>query len=53
VQRTDVVPGMEALAKTLPPWIEVVFTCYRLYGPRFSAHVIKLRREYIGRSTTK
>ncbi|WP_156038229.1 hypothetical protein, partial [Acidiphilium angustum] len=35
--RTDVIPGMEALAKTIPRGLKVVFTCYRLYGPRFSA----------------
>jgi hypothetical protein len=31
IHRTDVVPGMEALAKTLPSGVEVVFSCYRLY----------------------
>jgi hypothetical protein len=38
VQRTDVVPGMEALAKTLPAGLEIVFSCYRLYGPVFTRH---------------
>lgn len=46
VQRTDVVPGMEALAKTLPAGLEIVFSCYRLYGPEFTRHVERLRREH-------
>jgi hypothetical protein len=45
VQRTDAVPGMEALAARLPPGAEVVFSCYRLYGPGFSRRVERLRRE--------
>ncbi len=44
IQRTDVVPGMEALAKTLPQNLKIVFTCYRLYGPRFSKRVTQLRQ---------
>ena len=44
IQRTDVVPGMEAVAKTLPPNLKIVFTCYRLYGPRFSKRVAQLRQ---------
>jgi hypothetical protein len=44
IQRTDVVPGMEAVAKTLPPNLTVVFTCYRLYGPRFSKRITQLRQ---------
>lgn len=43
IQRTDVVPGMEAIARRLPPGLDVVLTCYRLYGPRFSDKVRKLR----------
>ncbi len=45
VQRTDVVPGMEALAKTLPDGLEVVFSCYRLFGPKFTQLVERLRRQ--------
>ncbi len=45
VQRTDVVPGMEALAKTLPAGLDIVFSCYRLFGPEFTRHVERLRRE--------
>ena len=44
VQRTDVVPGMEALASRLPPGAPVVMSCYRLHGPRFSKLVAALRR---------
>ena len=44
--RTDVVPGMEDLARSLPSGLKVVFTCVRLYGPRFSNRVKRLRREH-------
>jgi len=44
IQRTDVVPGMEAVAKTLPQNLKIVFTCYRLYGPRFSKRAAQLRQ---------
>lgn len=43
IHRTDVTPGLEALARTLPPDIEVVFSCYRLYGPEFTAKVMAAR----------
>jgi len=39
IWRTDVVPGMEALAATYPPGMEIVFSCYRLFGPAFAAAV--------------
>lgn len=44
IYRTDVVPGMEELAKSLPPGLEVVLSCYRLYGAAFSRKVARLRR---------
>ncbi len=44
MQRTDVVPGMEKLAKSLPPGLRVVFTCYRLHGARFTSRVARMRR---------
>lgn len=44
--RFDVALGMEELAKTLPPGLKVVFTCIRLYGPRFSKRVEQLRQDY-------
>jgi hypothetical protein len=50
MRRTDVVPGMEALAKGLPPGLKVVFTCYRLFGPRFTRHVKRLREEHAART---
>jgi hypothetical protein len=50
--RPDVLPGMEALAKTMPPNLKIVYSCYRLYGPRFTALVKKLRRENIAQVGT-
>lgn len=44
--RFDVALGMEELAKALPPGLKVVFTCIRLYGPRFSKRVEQLRQKY-------
>lgn len=41
--RRDVVEGMEELAKTLPRNTPVVFSCLRLFGPRFSRKIHKLR----------
>ena len=43
IWRTDVVPGMEALAATVPPGAEVVYSCYRLFGPAV-ADAIRDRR---------
>jgi hypothetical protein len=45
VWRTDVVPGMEALASSLPAGLEVVMSCYRLFGEAFSRKLARLRRE--------
>jgi ferredoxin len=44
--RTDVVPGVEDVARHLPSQFKIVFTCYRLFGPKFTAQVQRLRREY-------
>jgi hypothetical protein len=44
--RRDVVEGMEALAKTLPPHLPVVFSCLRLFGPRFSRKIRLLREAH-------
>ncbi len=41
--RTDVTPGLEPIAATLPPGLEVVFACYRLYDPAFTAKVLAAR----------
>ncbi len=46
IHRTDVTPGMEALARTLPAGLEVVFSCYRLYGEAFTREVERLRRDW-------
>jgi hypothetical protein len=46
IWRTDVTPGLEALAATLPAGQEVVFSCYRLYGPEFTAKVIAAREAW-------
>lgn len=46
IHRTDVTPGLEALAKTLPAGVEVVFSCYRLYGPDFTATVMAARESW-------
>jgi hypothetical protein len=48
IHRTDVVPGMEALAATFPSGQEVVFSCYRLFDEAFTRRVIRLRREWDG-----
>ncbi len=44
--RLDVVEGMEDLAKTLPRGVKIVYSCVRLYGPRFSKQVEKIRLNY-------
>lgn len=41
--RTDIIAGMEKLAQTLPLHLPLVFTCYRLFGPKFSKLTAKLR----------
>lgn len=46
VHRTDVVPGMEALASALPSKLEVVFSCYRLYGADFTQQVLTARTQW-------
>ena len=47
--RTDVMPGLEEFAQTLPQGAHVVSSCYRLYGPRFSGQVLRLRRAHAAR----
>lgn len=44
--RRDVVEGMEALARTLPPDLPVVFSCCRVFGTRFSSKILKLRQAH-------
>jgi hypothetical protein len=43
IHRTDITPGLENLARKIPPNAEVVFSCYRLYGPEFTAKVVAAR----------
>lgn len=44
VQRTDATPGLEGLARMAPPGVEIVYACYRLHGPEFTALVRELER---------
>ena len=50
IPRTDVVPGMEALARTVPPGAEVVFSCYRLYGTEFTRRMEQARADWEARA---
>ena len=43
IWRTDVVPGMEAIAATLPPGQSVVFSCYRLFSPSAAGQIEAMR----------
>ncbi len=42
IPRTDVLPGLEALAKTLPQRADIIFGCYRLFGEAFSRKVERM-----------
>ena len=46
VQRTDVVPGIEAIARTMPPGVPVIYTCYRLHEEPFTNRVLALQAEH-------
>jgi hypothetical protein len=43
IHRTDVTPGLEGIADMAPAGVQVVFSCYRLYGPEFTTEVIAAR----------
>ncbi|MDB5482380.1 MAG: hypothetical protein JWO83_3433 [Caulobacteraceae bacterium] len=43
IQRTDVPPGMEALAATLPRDREIIYSCYRLFSPDVADRIAALR----------
>ncbi|HEY9217426.1 MAG TPA: hypothetical protein VIO94_05205 [Phenylobacterium sp.] len=43
IPRTDITPGLEAIADKLPAGREVVLSCYRLYGEAFTRKVIAAR----------
>jgi len=53
IHRTDVVPGMEAIAATLPNDQPVVFSCYRLYGAAFTAAVQAAQADWERRARAK
>ncbi len=36
--------AFDAVAENLPPHLKIVFTCYGLFGPEFTAAVERLRR---------
>ena len=42
IQRTDVLPGLEDVAASLPPRDDIVFSCYRLFGEAFSRRVERM-----------
>ena len=46
IHRTDVTPGLEPLAESLPPGLEVVFSCYRLYDADFTRRVMAAREAW-------
>ncbi len=50
VPRPDVPDGMAAFAKSLPRGQKVVFACLRVYGPRFSRVVERMRKARGGRT---
>jgi hypothetical protein len=41
--RLDVVAGMEEVAASLPKGLPVVYSCFRVFGPRFSSQVAAMR----------
>jgi hypothetical protein len=41
--RLDVVAGMEEVAASLPKGLPVVYSCFRVFGPRFSGKVVAMR----------
>jgi hypothetical protein len=53
IHRTDVLPGLEAVAATLPKGMEIVFSCYRLYGPDFTRRVVDAREEWDKRTRSQ
>ena len=46
IYRTDVTPGLEAIAAALPQGVDVVRSCYRLYGDAFTAKVMGARKAW-------
>jgi hypothetical protein len=46
IQRTDATPGLEPLASRIPGNVQVVFSCYRLFGADFTAKVARARADW-------
>ena len=46
IYRTDVAPGMEALAATFPAGLEVIYSCYRLFSPDVAERVRLLQSQW-------
>lgn len=46
IPRTDVTPGLEAIAAEMPAGQAVVFSCYRLYGAAFTDEVRAARARW-------
>ncbi|MFC3069134.1 hypothetical protein [Phenylobacterium soli] len=46
IERTDVTPGLEAIAAQLPKDAPVVLSCYRLYGDALTRSVLEARAEW-------
>ena len=46
IPRTDITPGLEPMAREVPPGAQVVWSRYRLYGPAFTSKVIEAREKW-------
>lgn len=46
IPRTDVLPGMEEIAKLAPQGAKVIYACYRLYGPAFTEEILDARERW-------
>lgn len=53
IERTDVTPGLEGIAAKLPKNVEVVLSCYRLYGPSFTRKVTEARARWAAAARRK
>jgi hypothetical protein len=46
IARTDATPGLEDVAANLPAGVDVVLSCYRLYGANFTRMVLRARARW-------
>ncbi|MBR7620952.1 hypothetical protein JKL49_16275 [Phenylobacterium sp. 20VBR1] len=46
IHRTDITPGLEGVVHLLPKGVDVVLSCYRLYGDEFTAKVLAARESW-------